>query len=73
MNRLWTVVLHNGSMHGSPIFGRVQAIEVACELIAKGEPISHICPVAIEHESDIIKADELRLIASGRTRVAPHA
>ena len=72
MQRLWTVVRRNGAMHGSPVFGRDQAIEVACELIAKGEPISHICPVAIEHDSDIIKADQLRdLIAAQRKRVRP--
>jgi hypothetical protein len=72
MKRLWTVVLPNGSMRGSPIFGRDQAIDVACELIAKGEPISHICPVAIEHDGDIIKADHLRMIAAGRTRARAH-
>jgi hypothetical protein len=69
MQRLWTVVLTNGSMHGSPIFGRNQAIEVACDLIVKGKPISHICPVAIEHDGDIIKADQLRMIAAQRRRV----
>jgi hypothetical protein len=67
MRRLWAVVLLNGNMQGGPIFGRDQAIAVACKLIMRGVPVSHICPIAREADSDIIKADELQQIAAERT------
>jgi hypothetical protein len=51
-------------MYGKPVFGRDQAIRQARRLMAEGKAVSHICPVAIESDQDIIRADELRQAAT---------
>src|SRR5215813_1488209 len=64
MQRLWTVVLRTGNMYRVPVFGRDAATKLACELLDQGVPVSHICPIAINDEADIIQASEIRGLAA---------
>src|SRR5215469_4911788 len=62
--RLWTIVLRTGRMLRVPFVGRDLAVKMACDLLDQGVPVSHICPVAIEHEADIIRASEIPGLAA---------
>jgi len=70
MQRLWTVVLLSGEMHRAPVVGRDAAVSLASKLLDQSVSVSHICPIAIEHDTDIIPASEIPGLAAELTTAA---
>ena len=63
MRQLWTIVLHDGSTIPVPMLGKEEAINAACNLIARGVAVKQAGPITLSHEREIIGEDQLRQIA----------
>lgn len=61
MDRMWAIVMEDGTTAALGVFGRKQAIEAACEMLARGRRVKLIRPDKyVEGDEVIALADLVR-------------